>query len=288
MNQVKEFYKTYSDKIFDKRFNSPYPLRRFVHREEYNSILKHIKPKEEILDVGCGEGIISILAAEKGVAVTSCDISRSNIKNAKRIAREAGIERKIKFLIADAEGLPFEDNSFDVVICSHVLEHLPNFNKGLSEIKRVTKRRAIIALPTCLNLCALSVLGGAGFWHIRKKVLLAFPIGILRFIFNIYRKGINEGYAGKRELPHLWRYPWVMKRELQEAGFRILHFEASSICLPYFNFFLPLIKFLDRFKGKPILRNFGYGSIAVVEKSDFSNQKTKNDLIKADKLNVFS
>ncbi len=276
MDLVKEFYKNYSDDIFNKRFNSPYKIRRYLHRTQVDSILKHVSPREKVLDIGCGEGALSILIAKKGAEVTACDISGPNIENAKRYAQRHGVEKKIKFLIADAENLPLEEGSFDLVISSHVLEHLSNFNKGLLEIKRVTKKRAIIALPTCLNLCALSLLGGAEYWYIRKRTLLALPIGILRFIFNIFKEGVNEGYVGRKELPHLRRYPWVMKRALKKVGFKIICFEANSICLPYFNFLLPLTKFLDKFKDKPLLRNFGYGSIAVVEKLDFSNKNKDN------------
>jgi ubiquinone/menaquinone biosynthesis C-methylase UbiE len=264
---IKNFYKEYHDDIFNKRYDSPYPLRRHLHRTQLNLIL-NLVPSEskKVLDAGCGEGILAVLLAKKGILVTACDISIPNLEQAKKRAADKGVLDKINFLEADVENLPFQDNEFDLVISSHVLEHLPNFEKGLSEIKRVTKKRAIIALPTCLNLCALSLLGGAEYWYVRKKSFLAIPIGIMRFIFNIFGKGVNEGYVGKKDLPHLRRYPWAMKKELKKAGFKIVKFEANTICLPYFNFFLPLIKWLDKYAQSPILRNFGYGSIAVVEK----------------------
>lgn len=263
--KIKEFYTSYDDRILDKRYNSPYSLRRYVTREIVESVLRYVEPGEEILDAGCGDGIISVLAAKKGAKVTALDISLPNLERAKKLTKKNGVYN-IKFLQGDVENLPFPNNSFDLVISSQVLEHLPDFEKGLSEIKRATKKRAIITLPTCLNLCALSLLGGAEYWYIRKKTPLALLKGILKFILNIFKKGIDEGYTGKK-LPHLWRYPWAMKRELKKAGFKIIHFEANSLCLPYFKFFLPVVKFLDRFKKKPILRNFGCGSIAVVEKN---------------------
>lgn len=261
----KKFYQTYHDEIFKKRFDSPYPLRRYVHRTQYQSVIEKIKEGETVLDAGCGEGILAVLLAEKGFDVTACDISEPNIESAKKFAGEKGVDKKINFVVADAENLPFKDDSFDVVISSHVLEHLPNFEKGLSEIKRVMKNRAIVALPTCLNLCSMVQLGGDTFWQLSKRSVFALLLGFLRVAVNIFRKGVNGDYAGRKDLPHLWRYPWVMKRELKKAGFKIVHFEAGSLCLPYFNFFLPLVKFLDKFKAKPVLRNFGYGSLAVLE-----------------------
>ena len=111
----------------------------------------------------------------------------------------------------------------------------------------------------------MSLLGGAEYWYLRKKSFIALPKGIGRVVWNLFKDGVDEGY-GPNKLPHLRRYPWVVKKELMNAGFKIVHFEANSLCLPYFNFWLPIIKFIDRFKGKPILRNLGPAVLVVVEK----------------------
>lgn len=265
--EIKKFYNEYADKIQDKRYNSPYSLRRYSHGQNYLSILKYIKSGDKILEVGCGEGILSMMAAKKGAEVVATDISTANLEEAQKLADKEGV-KNIKFLLADAENLPFDDNSFDVVIADNVLEHLPDFEKGLAEIKRITKSKAIIALPTCLNLCAWCLLGGDVYWKITRRTPHAIFVGFLKVVAGILagKKGINEGYNGVDELPHLWRYPWVMRKELKSVGFEIVSFEAASLCLPYFNFLLPLVKFCDKYKNKPILRNFGYGSIAMVAK----------------------
>lgn len=264
--QIKNFYRLYAGKIRAKVLNSPYPLRNYVHRTNYFSILKHINPGERVLEVGCGEGILSILVAKKGAKVIASDISKPNLESAKRYARQESLDN-IEFTEADAENLPFKDSSFDLVIADNVLEHLPDFEKGLSEIKRVTKRRAIIVLPTCLNLCAFCLLGGDNFWKFSRRTPYAIFLGFFRVILGIFGQGVNESYGGKKELPHLWRYPWVMKKELKKAGFKIISFEPASICLPYVKLLLPLVKFLDKHKESSFLRNFGYGSIALVEKA---------------------
>jgi len=209
---------------------------------------------------------VAVMLAKKGALVTACDISGPNIEQAKIYAGQEAVADKINFLVADAENLPFPDNSFDWVVSSHVLEHLPDFQKGLKEVYRITKKRAIIALPTCLNPCAMVLLGGDVFWTISKWSFFAWFIGLSRIILNLGGEGVNEGYGGYEELPHIWRYPWIMRRRLRQAGFRIIHFEASSLCLPYFNKLLPLIKKIDQYKDRLLIRNFGYGSIAVVEK----------------------
>lgn len=266
-DEIKKFYSQYADRIQDKRFNSPYKIRKYAHHETYLSIIKHLKSGDKILEVGCGEGVLSVLAAQKGFDITASDISKLNIEAARKLAEKQGVGN-ISFLEADAENLPFKDDSFDIVIADNILEHLPDFRKGLAEIKRVTKKTAIIALPTCLNPCAWCLLGGDIYWKITRRTPYAMIWGFLKVIAGMVsgKNGINEGYNGVEGLPHLWRYPWTMEREIREAGFRIISFEAASICLPYFNSLMPLIKFLDKYKSASILRRLGYGSIAVVEK----------------------
>jgi 2-polyprenyl-3-methyl-5-hydroxy-6-metoxy-1,4-benzoquinol methylase len=263
---VKRFYETYGDAIVAKRLESPYALRRYAHRKGYESIAKFVLPGESVLDAGCGEGVLSWFLAERGARVTAMDISRPNLENARRFLEKKGVLDRLTLVQGDAEALPFPEASFDWVISSHVLEHLPDFDKGLSEIRRVTRRRAIVALPTCLNLAAASQLGGADFWRLSKRALIALPYGAARIGWHVLDEGVQEGYAGVGELPHVWRYPWVMRRRLEHGGFRIRRFEAATLMLPYFPQLLPLVKVLDRFKHWPVLRDFGYGSIAVLEK----------------------
>lgn len=267
-SQIKDFYQTYGDRIVDKRLNSPYPLRRHAHRMGYESIARLVKPGETVLDAGCGEGVLSWYLAERGAVVTAMDISKPNLENAEAFLKKKGVLGRVRLVRGDAENLPFPDASFDWVVSSHVLEHLPDFDRGLSEIRRVTKRRAVVALPTCLNLAAASQLGGADFWRLSKRAVAALPWGLLRILINLGREGVQEGYAGVGELPHVWRYPWVMRRRLEKGGFRIARFEAATLVLPYFAFLLPLVRLLDRFKHLPVLRNFGYGSIALLKKEE--------------------
>jgi ubiquinone/menaquinone biosynthesis C-methylase UbiE len=266
-NEIKDFYSGHSDEILKKRFDSLDPLRRYAHRTEYASIIRLIPKGSSVLDAGCGEGVVSLLLAERGIASTGVDISEPNVESATREAERRGVIRLTNFKQGDAERLPFDDKSFDVVISSHVLEHLPDFDQGARELARVASRRIIAALPTCLNFSAAAVLGGDnGFWKPGKKSFLAFPWGILRIIGNVFGEGVQEGYAGSKDLPHVWRYPWVMRRCLERAtGWKIIRFEASSLVIPYFKSLLPLIRRADRYKHVPLIRNFGYGSIAVLE-----------------------
>ena len=267
---VKQFYAAYHDKIAHKRYDSPFWLRRYVHRQIYTQFLQLLRPRERVLDAGCGEGVLSCLAAGQGCKVVGQDISSPNIKAAIALAAEWGVEAT--FLQGDAERVPFPDDSFDVVVSSYVLEHLPNLQAGLSELRRVTRDRALIAMPTCLSPAAWALLGGDTFWTVRRRSLVAMPLGALKtgLAFLRGREGPNEGYAGNQNLPHVWRFPRVMRRQIRDAGFAIESFEAGPLLLPYLAEYVPAMRRLqpavDRGRSLPWLRNLGYGSLAVCRK----------------------
>lgn len=86
-----------------------------------------------VLDVACGTGDMVQLLAERGTTVTGVDISEEMISIAKRKAPQA------TYLLADAEQLPFEDNSFDAVTCAFGVRNFVHLEKGLSEMLRVLK-----------------------------------------------------------------------------------------------------------------------------------------------------
>ena len=67
----------------------------------------------QLLDVACGSGQLALWAARDGVQVTGVDIAPNNIQRAQARAKAEGLNAR--FLEADAEDLPFEDGSFDVV-----------------------------------------------------------------------------------------------------------------------------------------------------------------------------
>lgn len=265
--EIKNFYRSYADHISTKRWHSKYLLRAYVHEMQYQSVLARVEKGMKVLDAGCGEGVLSVMMAQKGAIVTACDLSEPNIIASKRYALENKVGDKIEFLMGDAENLPFPDNSFDLVVSSHVLEHLPDFDQGFREIMRVTKKRAVIAIPTILNPCSWAQIGKGWFYLKGIRSFLALPWGFTKMFIALIsgKEGVDEFYAGV-DVPHVFRFPSVMKKKIEENGFHLLRYEASSICLPYFEFLLPLIKFLDKYRNKPFLRNCGYGTTFVIGK----------------------
>lgn len=93
---------------------------------------------KRILDYCCGNGEFSIFLARNGAKAVGIDISEKGIEKAKREAANNGIDKNISFLLMDAEDLKFNDNSFDIIICSGVLHHL-DIKRAYPELMRVLK-----------------------------------------------------------------------------------------------------------------------------------------------------
>jgi ubiquinone/menaquinone biosynthesis C-methylase UbiE len=102
----------------------------------------------EIIDIGCGTGIIAILALEKGASKAICgDISEYMITQARENGRTAGYDAgKISFCQLDAESLPFDDKSVDTVLTGMAFGLFPNQEKAVSEMFRVLRPGGLISL----------------------------------------------------------------------------------------------------------------------------------------------
>jgi ubiquinone/menaquinone biosynthesis C-methylase UbiE len=97
---------------------------------------------ERVLEVGCGTGVLSFLsklAVGEAGEVAGIDIAPKMVARAKEKASKAGLD--IAFEVASIDELPYADGSFDVVISSLMLHHLPMEvkRKGLGEIHRALK-----------------------------------------------------------------------------------------------------------------------------------------------------
>jgi SAM-dependent methyltransferase len=101
--------------------------------------LKYLEPNDLVLDVGCGNGQNSLLAAAKVKQVIGFDIDKTQLKIAETEAVKRGLVN-VRFDYVSAEiKLPYKSNLFDKVIFLGVLEHLSNRESILKEIKRVMK-----------------------------------------------------------------------------------------------------------------------------------------------------
>jgi SAM-dependent methyltransferase len=103
-----------------------------------------IAPGAKVLDVACGTGNSAIPAAKSGASVTGVDIAPNLLEQAK--ARAAAEKVGIQFREGDAEDLPFDDQSFDVVLSMYGAMFAPRPERVASELVRVCKPGGIIAM----------------------------------------------------------------------------------------------------------------------------------------------
>lgn len=151
---------------------------------------------QSVLEIGPGNKIVTDSLRKEGVLVTTLDIDKKLNPD----------------VVGSVSDLPFEDKSFDVVLCSEVLEHLPHdlFRKSLSEIRRVARRNAVLCLP---NAGAIFLL----FWKVPlfKYNIIFFK---LPFFWKKHRfNGEHYWETGKKGFQIS-----AIKKELRLAGFKIL------------------------------------------------------------------
>jgi ubiquinone/menaquinone biosynthesis C-methylase UbiE len=101
--------------------------------------LAALKPTDTVLDVGCGTGDLTIAASKRAGRVTGIDAAPEMIEVAKQKAARAKVN--INFQTQAIEHLSFPDGTFDVVLSSLMMHHLPGDLKlrGLKEVSRVLK-----------------------------------------------------------------------------------------------------------------------------------------------------
>ena len=97
----------------------------------------------QILEVACNQGTsaINLLQKYQDITMTACDLDPNALEKAINNTNKLGLNNRVKFLVADATKLPFDDNSFDIVINEAMLTMLPITKKrqAIKEYFRVLK-----------------------------------------------------------------------------------------------------------------------------------------------------
>ena len=104
------------------------------------------KSYNSILDVGCGTGhfILSLeKRLEQGFKYLGIDITEQHITDAKDIFKK---NNNYQFQLGDIRFIAVEDKSFEVSICSNTIPHIPNVDKAINELIRVTKNDVFIRM----------------------------------------------------------------------------------------------------------------------------------------------
>ncbi len=101
--------------------------------------------KLNILDVGCGGGLVSESLSKLGANVTGVDFVKKNIEIANNHSNKKKL--KVKYLHADIEHLKIK-SKFDVIVMFEILEHLVDWKKFILNIKNNLKKNGIIIIST--------------------------------------------------------------------------------------------------------------------------------------------
>lgn len=118
--------------------------------EYLNPHLKRGRRGNFLLDIGCGPGTFARVMAQKGFNVYGVDYSAAMIRKAK----EKSNGYSINYRVGEIYHLPYKNNSFDMVICLGVFQHLEKPAEALRELKRVMKDEGLLIIHT-LNAFSL-------------------------------------------------------------------------------------------------------------------------------------
>jgi arsenite methyltransferase len=103
--------------------------------------LGRLQPGQDVLDVGCGAGMDTLIAAQmvgSGGSVTGIDMTPDMVAKARRSAAAMGVAN-VEIVEGSAEQLPFADATFDVVISNGVIDLIPDKDAVFAEITRVLR-----------------------------------------------------------------------------------------------------------------------------------------------------
>ncbi len=133
------FYERFADD-FDDQMNRYEVMKRI--RIVFEDVIPGSLSGVRMLDAGCGTGRFSAMAADRGADVTSLDVGERLLA---KVAEKCDSHR----IVGSAEHVPFADATFDVVLCTEVLEHLRSPRRAVDELARVLrpKGRLIITTP---------------------------------------------------------------------------------------------------------------------------------------------
>jgi ubiquinone/menaquinone biosynthesis C-methylase UbiE len=170
--------------------------------------------RSRALVVGCGSGLEAVvLARELDVRVIGVDISG---KFDSRAAQAVDLRQ------GDATHLEFDDGSFDLIYSFHALEHIPDYQKALSEFRRVLRSDGIYCIGTPNRHRLIGYLGGRGatLWNKLHWNLVDWKAMLLGRFRNEY--GAHAGYS-QRELHDILLQHFPTARDVSVEYYRLLY-----------------------------------------------------------------
>ncbi len=147
----------------------------------FNDLVKSIGPSLQILDVGCGDGVISEPLIKKGHFVAAVDLPT--------VATSAHKGNVSSIMAGDAETLAFTDSTFDLVIASEVLEHLWAPENFIHEAYRTLKPHGFLIIETPEGIAGLNYDSHRNFYTVEKIEKMLAPKFALKSVERLAATG---------------------------------------------------------------------------------------------------
>lgn len=198
-------------------------LRGQIHYEHHHryAICISIVQGKRVLDVACGEGYGSAILAHTASFVVGVDTSETAINHSK--IKYGGTLRNVDFIQGNADKLPFDASTFDVVISFETLEHLATQEQMIAEIKRVLVPNGVLVISTPDRDAYAEAYGGHNEYHVKELSKNEF-IGLLKTQFS------NLELYGQRLATFGWIQPEISKEKTQTVS--VWTFENTNVIAP--------------------------------------------------------
>ncbi len=150
-NELEHSFKAAEKEFKEEPMNQFYEnkIAGYPSRLRVKKILKELGDirDKKVLDIGCEAGYISLKILEKNPAdLYAIDIIEDALKEFKKKLANKEYSANIIIKKAPLQKIPFKSNLFDVAVCTEVIEHAPDIDKGFSEISRVLKKQGKLIL----------------------------------------------------------------------------------------------------------------------------------------------
>jgi ubiquinone/menaquinone biosynthesis C-methylase UbiE len=194
-------------------------------------------PWERALEIGAGTGYFSLnlLSAGRVASVTATDIAPGMLRALEANAAELGLE--VETVTTDAERLPFEDASFDLVLGHAVLHHIPDLDRAVGEFHRVLKPGGTVAF------CGEPSAHGDRIAALPKRAAIA-TAPLWRRAVGAGKRGAgggedpDYGHALEAEVDVHAFAPATIRRVLADAGFTAVRIRGEELLANLYGWWL--------------------------------------------------